>query len=470
MHEALEPARRDGDEPPPDPYGPEGLLGWLEDGGPRSGGSIGRYWFEEWVRRPDLHIAFPDPIGDDKARFEAWAEASWRSDGRSAVIRPTPDNTGSELADVGRLPGVNVIGYVASDSGLGDFTRRLYQSLVGASVPVGAIHYHRTASPTAEGVPPLTTDLEYDTNLITVHSDHMGFFADDHGATVFPGRTNIGYWFWELSELSPRSIAAAGLVDEVWAATTFVGDAYRRVTDKPVRVVPIPVPRPHASAASRAELGLPEDRFVFLVTLDHLSITDRKNPMGAVRAFQRAFPTVARGGPVLVVKTLNGSQRWAEHEELQVAATARPDIVVIDRHVSRSDQMRLIELADCLVSLHRSEGLGLHLMEAMWLGTPVIGTRYSGNLDFMNDDNSVLIDADLIPVSDRQGYYPTGAVWADPDLDAAAAAMRQVVDDEPLLDRLVTAARRDMMNQPSMAQTGHLIARLCREAEPTSKE
>ena len=91
--------------------------------------------------------------------------------------------------------------------------------------------------------------------------------------------------------------------------------------------------------------------------------------------------------------------------------------------------MALIAHSDCLVSLHRSEGLGLHLMEAMWLGVPVIATRYSGNLEFMHDHNSALVDAELVAVTDRQGYYPTEAVWADADLDQAAETMRRMVDD-----------------------------------------
>jgi glycosyltransferase involved in cell wall biosynthesis len=161
---------------------------------------------------------------------------------------------------------------------------------------------------------------------------------------------------------------------------------------------------------------------------------------------------------------LNGRQRWSEHEQLQVAAAARPDITVIDRHVSRAEQMALISHSDCMVSLHRSEGLGLHLMEAMWLDTPVIATRYSGNLEFMTDDNSALVDFELIPVTDRQGYYPPEAVWADPDLDAAASAMRRMVADEQYRVGLAEAGRRTMMEQPSPAHAGHVISGLCRQA------
>ncbi len=464
MNDAIAAWARGEADLPPEPFGGSGLLDWLASASQRSEWDLGRYWYEEWLRRPDLNVAFPEPLGADRSRFITWARQSWRSDGRSPLIEAEPDRATTTWRDVDHRPGINVVGYVSSDSGLGDFTRRVHAALEAAHVPVGALDYHRTASPTAADLPPLTTDVVYDTNLITVHADQMGHFAQDHGAQVFHDRTSIAYWFWELSHVPPRIVANVAMVDEIWAASGFIADAFRAVTDKPVDVVHVPVPEPRPSERTRPELGLREARFVFLVTLDHLSITDRKNPLGAIHAFERAFPAASDGGPLLMVKTLNGRQRWSEHEQLQLAAARRPDITVVDRHVSRADQMALIQHSDCLVSLHRSEGLGLHLMESMWLGTPVIATRYSGNLEFMSDDNSVLIDAGLIPVTDRQGYYPTDAVWADPDIDQAAEAMQRIVDDRDHRDHLVAAGRRTMMEQSSPAQAGQMMAGLCHRA------
>ncbi len=122
--------------------------------------------------------------------------------------------------------------------------------------------------------------------------------------------------------------------------------------------------------------------------------------------------------------------------------------------------MAFIAATDALVSLHRSEGLGLHLAEAMWLGTPVVATRYSGNLDLMDDECSILIDAELVPVTRGQGVYPATARWAEPDLDQAAAAMRRLVGDPAFHERLVAAGRRRMEAQPSLADTGRMIAGL----------
>ena len=200
------------------------------------------------------------------------------------------------------------------------------------------------------------------------------------------------------------------------------------------------------------------DRFVFTVVFDHFSVTERKNPIGAIEAFRRAFGPDE--GPVLVVKTMNGDRRWPQHQQVLAAADGRDDIVVWDTHLSRDDHMAFIAAADALVSLHRSEGLGLHLAEAMWLGTPTIATRYSGNLDFMDDDCALLVDHQLVTVRGGEGVYPASAVWADPDLDVAAAAMRRLATDRSVHARLAAAGRSKMEHQPSLAETGRLIAGL----------
>jgi glycosyltransferase involved in cell wall biosynthesis len=163
---------------------------------------------------------------------------------------------------------------------------------------------------------------------------------------------------------------------------------------------------------------------------------------------------------VLVVKSMNASKRWPQHQHVVAAAGDRPDIVLWDEHLDRADHMAFIASVDALVALHRSEGLGLHLAEAMWLGTPVIATRYSGNLDLMDDDCSILIDASLVPVERGEGVYPPEARWADPDLDQAATAMRSLVADPARCEALAAAGRARMERQPTLADTGRLIAGL----------
>jgi glycosyltransferase involved in cell wall biosynthesis len=455
--------RGDGDLPPA-PYGPDSgaFLRWLETPSPSWGAPVGRYWRDLRTRRADLSAAFPRVDSSDQLRYREWIDTTWRIDGRSPLLRAAvPGGERPAIDDTARnRNGVNVVGYLTFDSSLGDVARRIVSSLEAARVPVASIGYDRTDSPTTTLEVAVSPRAPFATNLVVVNADQFDFLVADHGDTLLRGRHTIAYWFWELETIPPHMVSAIDHVDEIWAGSRFVAEAFARVTDKPVRLMPIPVAEPQPSARTREELGLPDQAFAFLVTFDHFSVVERKNPFGAIEAFCRAFPQPHPGGPVLVVKSINGGRRWDSHERLLLATAHRDDIVVIDAHLDRADQMALLRSCDCLVSLHRSEGLGLHCAEAMWLGRPVVATRYSGNLDFMDDDCAALIDAELVPVEHGEGVYASSARWADPDLDQAAAWMRRLVDEPALAAHLGAAGRAKMERQPTAADTGRRIARL----------
>jgi glycosyltransferase involved in cell wall biosynthesis len=255
-----------------------------------------------------------------------------------------------------------------------------------------------------------------------------------------------------------RLVEAIDHVDEIWTGSQFIADAFAAVTDKPVTCVPLPVAEPKPSARTRATMGIPDDHYVFLTTFDQFSVPERKNPFGTIEAFTRAFTDGE--GPLLLIKTMNGDRGWKNHERLLLAAAGRTDIVIWDEHLTRADQMAVLANVDCLVSLHRSEGLGLHCAEAMWLSKPVIATRYSGNLDFMDDTVAAMIDYTYVNVRHGEGIYPETAMWADPDLGQAAAWMRRLVDEPTVGRELGVRARQRMQQQPTMADTGRLMARL----------
>jgi glycosyltransferase involved in cell wall biosynthesis len=420
-----------------------------------------RYWSALHASRRDLAAAFPDVLGADAGRFTTWGRRAFVDDTVSPVLDVPPHvDTRWEVADT-LADGVDVVGYLTRESSLGDVARRLRSALETAGVPGGGLAYQRTASPeTPDAVRPADVVAHRHT-LAVVNADQFPALAMDHPELFSAGTHRIGYWFWELEHVPADMRRAASMVDEIWVGSQFVADAVRAAVRTPVRCVPVPVPEPVASGRGRASfpaLSGVADRFLFAVVFDHFSVTERKNPVGVVQAFTRAF---APGeGPVLVVKSMNAARRWPQHQHVVHAAADRPDVILWDEHLSRADQMAFIREVDALVSLHRSEGLGLHLAEAMWLGTPVIATRYSGNLDFMDDESALLVDATMTPVVRGEGVYPACATWADPDLDQAAAAMRRLVDDRALSARLSANARRRMERQPSSADTGRTIASL----------
>lgn len=414
----------------------------------------GHYWAKLHERRPDIRGAFPNPSGVDAERFSAWARHAAFEGHVPLLVDPSTAVGASPVVRTGdRTDGVNLIGYFRHQSGVANVGRRLAAILDRHHIPYTTVAYERTESPLLTPVPVCDQRLDFATSLVFVNGDQFTMFRHDLPEVYGPDRRVIGLWSWELETFDGAAPVGDAHVDEVWATTTFMAKPVQALGTVPVRVVSIPFTEPEPSGRRRrdfAPLADADDRFVFGVVLDHLSITARKNPIGAIRAFRQAF---APGeGPLLVVKTINAHICWHEHEQLLAEAAGRDDIVVWDEHLTRGDHLALMRSFDALVSLHRSEGVGLHLAEAMWLRVPVIATRYSGNLDFMDDDSALLVDARLVPVGSDGGWaYPATAQWADPDLDQAAAAMRRLVDDPSLAARVGDGARARMLAEPSEA-------------------
>jgi glycosyltransferase involved in cell wall biosynthesis len=232
-------------------------------------------------------------------------------------------------------------------------------------------------------------------------------------------------WFWETDRFTPPMHEALLLVDEIWVTSAY-GVRVFGDHDKPVVEIPLPVLAPSAAPLSRAELGLPDDRFVFLFSFDYHSTERRKNPTGLIDAFRRAF--APDEGPVLVLKSINGPNRIEELEHVRMAAAGRSDILLLDGYVPEEHRGALLASADCYVSLHRSEGFGLGLAESMALRVPVIATGYSGNLAFMDDETAYLVRYEEVEVGAGAAPYPPDGHWAEPDLDHAAEQMRRIVE------------------------------------------
>jgi glycosyltransferase involved in cell wall biosynthesis len=278
-------------------------------------------------------------------------------------------------------------------------------------------------------------------NLVHLNADTAFFdylLLRDRG--IERGYT-IGYWAWELAKFPEEWRSSFVFVQEVWVATRFAYEAIAPATTKPVFLMPpavtIPAPEP---GLKRADFGLPDDKFIFYFSFDFRSYTSRKNPRAAIAAFRRAFPH--SDAPVcLVLKTIGSAWKPEERDALNETVRDDPRIRVIDQELARPRAIALVALADCFVSLHRSEGFGRGPAEAMLLGKPVIVTDYSGTRDFATAETALLVGCELVPVGKDEYPGADGQVWAEPDIDEAAAAMRRIAGDRPLAERLGRAGR-----------------------------
>jgi SAM-dependent methyltransferase len=244
-------------------------------------------------------------------------------------------------------------------------------------------------------------------------------------------------------------------VDEVWVGSHFVADAISAASPVPVVKMTMPISMPEIEEFDRGDLGLPEG-FVFLFVFDYHSVFARKNPLGLVEAFGQAFPEGS--GASLVLKSINSEHYPGEHGRLMEAAKGHRDIHVIDRYVTAAEKNAMFAGCDCYVSLHRSEGFGNTLAEAMYLGKPVIATGYSGNMEFMTPQNSYPVDYTLRPIGDDAGPYPATSEWAEPDVGHAARLMRDVFENRGEASERGLRAAEDLRRNHSAEAAGRAMA------------
>lgn len=257
----------------------------------------------------------------------------------------------------------------------------------------------------------------------------------------FPKWRVVGVWAWELERLPDYWMQGFEYVDEIWAPSSFTARAIDTAGRIKAKVVPLPVKIPKGISAERLQFGLGAETFVVLAASDLLSSPLRKNPFGAIDAFRRAF---GNAQDVRLIIKLRNIDRDVEFEkQLLSRIEGAQNIQILDRVLHRKDMLRLISSADTYLSLHRSEGLGLPLAEAMLLGVPTVATAWSGNLDFMSNETAMLVPYVLTPISAPDPYYGSvpDAEWAEPNIEEAANALKVLKSDPAVRKRISHAAR-----------------------------
>jgi glycosyltransferase involved in cell wall biosynthesis len=334
--------------------------------------------------------------------------------------------------------GVNVVGHFSDTSGLAEATRSTARCLKAGGLEVSTLDVGPDSLLT-DRAEPVWSDhsLPY---YVTVVHDNVAHAVDEpeHYSLRAGSGYTIGFWYWELADLPGSCEPAFDLVDEVWVPSRFVRDAMQPHTDKPVTLIPPSLDFRDPDRLDRGSFGLPEDRFLFLTMASVHSVLERKNPMAVVEAFESAFDSADQVG--LVVKITDLRHRPDVAEAMREAATRIPLYLLEDR-LSREDNIGLLASADSYVSLHRSEGFGLPIAEAMALGKPVVATAYSGNADFTNEDTAFLVPFEIAELATAHSVYPAGFHWAEPDIDAAAAQLRRVALDATTRSRVAASGQ-----------------------------
>lgn len=447
---------------------------------------VSRLALEIHGRRADLLRAYPDPLGNDRLplalwfvtfgrqeyrlpkpvvlpvlrtlpwRQQAWARLWWERQKRREKARvqapavPQGPAAGERIQPVARAAGpvgFNVIGWSAAPTGIGEVCRGTLAALERAGLgsalwPLDqSLRDGRTGeAPGSAAAGTSHAGLPYEVSLYHVNADMMETVHSRLPLGFTAGRHRIGYWFWELAHFPVAFAPAFRHTDEVWAPSRFCQQAFQSLATVEVRWMPPCVVLTTAVPASRESLGIDPESFLFFFAFDALSVPERKNPAGLLAAFTRVARESRR--PVhLLIKVNHAETEPRALVDLQDRCAGLP-VTLLTGTLSRGQLDALTAACDAYVSLHRSEGLGLPLIEAMYLGKPVIATGYGGVTDFLDEETGFVVRHGMTALQRPRGPYPEGAAWAEPDVEHAASLMLALAEAPETAAPKIAAARR----------------------------
>jgi glycosyltransferase involved in cell wall biosynthesis len=362
---------------------------------------------------------------------------------------------------------VTIVGYPFQPTGMAEHARSTFRALRAVGITPGLLNAADDNAPIDPDLdrdfgPFLTPVLGDGVNIFGVNGDQAARVIDRVGERAFAAGYNIAYPAWELARYPAEWARTLDRFDEIWAPSVFVQQALQAAVSRPVHHMPLPVDLTLSSFLGRRHFGIPEEAFVILFFFDALSFQARKNPEAVLKAFEILAGRRPDADICCVIKSRSGEDGGGVQTELEARVAALGSrAMIISGDLTDNEIKNLVRVSDVFVSLHRSEGFGRGMAEAMSFGRPAIATGYSGNVDFMVPGTSLLVDYDLVPVA--PGAYPKGdgQVWAEASPEHAATLIEQLLDDPAAARAMGQRARAHIRETLSVAAAGQrVLARL----------
>jgi glycosyltransferase involved in cell wall biosynthesis len=317
--------------------------------------------------------------------------------------------------------GFNLIGYATSPLGLGEDLRSFAAMLDYLDIPFSVIDIPTESQRQVKVSWKNLSQADFDVSIFFMSASTCLRLAKAQPRLFSTPKLKIGYFLWELPDFPKKHYDALRLMDQIWCPTKFVQSTFFNATKKLILSIPLPVIKhPSSGRDYRRQLGIPSEAFVSLFIFDIHSTLNRKNPQGTIEAFLKTITDDRNHYLILKINRANQSI-ISQHHWLP----DHPQIKYITDALTPEQLTDLYGAADCYLSLHRSEGFGRTLVEALQHGLTVVSTNFSGPQDFLNEENAKIVKWQKKVV--LQGEYPDcdESWWAEPSISDAVIKLKE---------------------------------------------
>lgn len=355
--------------------------------------------------------------------------------------------------------GVNYFGFFSEISGIAQATKCNAEALKKNDIKVNHqsfVYTHKIERDLNSNYP--SSSDSYPINIFHINIDKINTFLSEFTTDLLKDKYNIAYWAWEFPEIPNEALEVLNFFDELWVPSNFCAEIFAAKSKVPVIKFSHPI-EAHALNFSfnKNEYNIQAKSFVFLTLFDSDSTFERKNPIDTIHAFQESFePDDLKA--TLIIKTHNFEKNESVKELILKTIGSYKNIIVINEKMSEDKLHSLIQQADVVISLHASEGFGLTLAEAMSYGKVVIATGYSGNIDFMNVNNSMPLKFELSKISKKHGIIEKGFTIAKPNKEHAKELIKYSYTNQEIINTLGQRAQKDIVSEFSKEKIGKLMA------------
>ncbi len=374
------------------------------------------------------------------------------------------EKTVAKKFDKSKYPqGINLIGFIRGEIGLGQSCRLVAKAIDCSDVDFTVYNYEEVSSMSFNDTSfddKITNTTPYGVNVFHLNPPDLIIAKIMMDSSVWDYKYNIGFWLWELENFPKDWQEGFELVDEIWTPSDYITNIIKKQTQLPVKTMVYPIQANTSEEYSREYFKLPTDKFLYLTMYDCNSTMQRKNPEGSIRAYRKAFDNSNRDVG-LVIKVNN--PRKQDIDKIKELCSGYDNVYIIADTLSKTEVNSLIKEVDVLISLHRAEGFGLPLAEAMILGTATIGTNWSSNTEFMNEDNSCLVSYKMTELKEDYAMYKKGSFWADPDVDDAAEKVKKLYEDKAFYQKTVNNAKAYMNSNYDEKTAGDRVTKRIKE-------